>query len=97
VTQQNAALVEQNTAAAQSMVEQARSLEQLMSFFAIDEDEAHAKVAEHKEIKFAAKPVVSKNNAPAKKPAVVKPKIASPKAKVTSASSNGYHEGWEEF
>ena len=37
VTQQNAALVEENTAAATSMVEQARALEQLMSFFNIDD------------------------------------------------------------
>lgn len=35
MTQQNAALVEENTAAAHSMVEQARSLEELISFFSI--------------------------------------------------------------
>ncbi|MEI7669985.1 MAG: methyl-accepting chemotaxis protein, partial [Pseudomonadota bacterium] len=38
VTQQNAALVEESTAAATSMVEQARALERLMSFFTIDEN-----------------------------------------------------------
>lgn len=39
VTQQNAALVEENTAAAQSMVEQARELEKILSFFKIDESD----------------------------------------------------------
>ncbi|TAE33072.1 MAG: PAS domain-containing protein [Alphaproteobacteria bacterium] len=43
MTQQNAVLVEQNTAAAQSMVEQATTLEHLMSFFSISEDDAHHK------------------------------------------------------
>ena len=37
VTQQNAALVEENTAAAQSMVEQSQALERLMSFFTLSE------------------------------------------------------------
>ncbi len=37
VTQQNAALVEQNTAAAQSLVQQANELEQMMRFFRINE------------------------------------------------------------
>jgi methyl-accepting chemotaxis protein len=35
VTQQNAALVEENTASAQSMLEQARNLEQMVSFFKV--------------------------------------------------------------
>lgn len=39
-TQQNAALVEENTAAAQSLVDQANELERLVSFFALDESEA---------------------------------------------------------
>ena len=38
-TQQNAALVEENTAAAQSMLEQARTLEELVSFFTVDATE----------------------------------------------------------
>ncbi len=37
VTQQNAALVEENTAAATSMVDQARALEELMNFFNLGE------------------------------------------------------------
>ena len=42
VTQQNAALVEENTAAATSMVEQARDLENLMRFFILDEQDDKA-------------------------------------------------------
>jgi methyl-accepting chemotaxis protein len=48
VTQQNAALVEENTAAAQSMVEQSQALERLMSFFVLNEQaesrDSHANV-----------------------------------------------------
>jgi methyl-accepting chemotaxis protein len=58
VTQQNAALVEENTAAATSMVEQARELEKLMSFFTIissDEIELESEIIKLKE---PVKPVV---------------------------------------
>jgi len=45
MTQQNAALVEENTAAAQSLVDQAYGLEELITFFQIDESDAVAAAA----------------------------------------------------
>lgn len=81
MTQQNAALVEENTAAAQSMVDQAYELEDLMKFFRIDEnDEVAARPAAKK-----AAPV-AKPSAPAAKPATPKP---------SSAASTD--DEWEEF
>ena len=40
MTQQNAALVEQNTAAAESMVDQANTLKELMEFFNVAQNSA---------------------------------------------------------
>ncbi len=42
VTQQNAALVEENSAAAQALVDQANQLERLMRFFQVDDSQAQA-------------------------------------------------------
>ncbi len=47
VTQQNAALVEQNTAAAQSLLQQAKELENLMRFFTLSEDESEEDSSAH--------------------------------------------------
>jgi methyl-accepting chemotaxis protein len=103
VTQQNAALVEENTAAAQSMVEQARSLEKLMSFFTIDETAATAEVHELHEVvqkpvaaaKVAAKPA-AKSAMNGKRPPA--PKLAAAKqAKASGGNGAGYNDGWEEF
>ncbi len=96
VTQQNAALVEENTAAAQSMVEQARALEKLMSFFTIDEQNRMQEEAAPKQIE---KPkLVSK---PASKPSAAKQSVIKrPALKPAANGSNGaagYSEGWEEF
>jgi methyl-accepting chemotaxis protein len=41
-TQQNAALVEETASASQSMGEQARELQELMSFFKLDEQQTQA-------------------------------------------------------
>jgi methyl-accepting chemotaxis protein len=57
VTQQNAALVEENTAAAQSMVEQAESLEQLMSFFRLSEEGEESTYAREAMQRSAPRPV----------------------------------------
>lgn len=103
VTQQNAALVEENTAAAQSMVEQARELERLMSFFTISADADASNSAQDLPPVVKAKLVAS--NA---KPAATKPKAATSAqakalhakvAKAASASSNGktYDDDWKEF
>ena len=73
VTQQNAALVEENTAAAQSMLEQAKTLESMISFFKVGESapistpiaveiKAAAPKPAAKPVARAAKPPVRKNN-----------------------------------
>jgi methyl-accepting chemotaxis protein len=103
VTQQNAALVEQNTAAAQSMVEQARALETLMSFFSIDgENNDKIETFHKKEITFNPKLSTNKTNVstPAKKTnGATKPKIAktSVASKAVANGGSGYNDGWEEF
>lgn len=99
VTQQNAALVEENTAAAQSMVEQSKELEKLMSFFTLSDSEeeneadtstrapaARAKPVATPAVKGAPKSTVASANGKAK------PK---PAAKV--AGGAGYDKDWQEF
>lgn len=101
VTQQNAALVEENTAAAQSMVEQAKTLEQLMSFFALDEQSQSKKSSLPKPN--AIKAGVKRPAIQAKKPITSAPrKIEAKPSTVKPSSVNGkggvnYNEGWEEF
>lgn len=96
VTQQNAALVEENTAAAQSLVKQAENLDTLMRFFTVDEA-ANDSIPEQPQRMIAQAP---------KPKAIAKPKPAMPKklmnGAATKAKANGtklpeYHEGWEEF
>ncbi|MEQ1789260.1 MAG: methyl-accepting chemotaxis protein [Rickettsiales bacterium] len=102
VTQQNAALVEENTAAAQSMVEQARSLEKMMSFFKISELAAGEEQSQHEMISHhESKPkLASVNSKPVQKKPVssssngVK-KPSHPAAKLAKAS--GYDNDWKEF
>lgn len=96
VTQQNAALVEENTAAAQSMLEQARALEQLIGFFRVDS----AAEVEPTHTPIIVKPTATEAKPAPKKPAA-KPSVArkTPIAKTSTAASNGksYDQGWEEF
>lgn len=104
VTQQNAALVEENTAAATSMVEQARALEQMMGFFTLNAREENADQQATILAMDTAKPTAkSKPIAAAKsghrsaangkqKPA------ARPPQKMAKATANGaYDEDWQEF
>lgn len=90
VTQQNAALVEENTAAAQSMLEQARSLEQLIGFFKVDAT-VTAAASETVTTAHTAKPAVQIVKA-APKPVKTVPVRAIPVAKAV-----GNQDGWEEF
>jgi methyl-accepting chemotaxis protein len=109
VTQQNAALVEENTAAATSMVNQARELEKLMSFFTIseqnEEGEAHSNVTVMETNK-------TKSQSPVSKPlAKLANALSSNKSKQRPASDNngnvankavvggkqGYDKDWQEF
>lgn len=101
VTQQNAALVEENTAAAQSMLDQARNLEALIAFFRLNEEE------ESDDEQEAEKPTLVANARPA---APAAPKASSQPASAKSSANglakkvtpkgtkaNIQHEGWEEF
>lgn len=86
-TQQNAALVEENTAAARSLSDQAASLLSMMQFFQIGNTATASKVHQ-------LKPKASVPAAP--RPA---PRAAAPK-KIASAGkpvSHGSEAGWEEF
>ena len=95
-TQQNAALVEENTAAAQSMVEQAQALERLMQFFTVDETDEGVMALASEVIKTIpkAKPALKLKGAPPK-PAN-SAKAPSSIKKVASGGSAG-GDGWEEF
>lgn len=93
VTQQNAALVEENTAASQSLVKQAENLDALMRFFTVDEaandsspEQPQRMIAQAPKPKAIAKPVNKKlmNG-------------AAIKAKANGTKLPEYHEGWEEF
>jgi len=98
VTQQNAALVEENTAAAQSMVEQARALERLMSFFTIRETEAsaesHTTEGTPPERPKAAPKLVAKQSTQGKR---TPPKQAAAKPAKLANGAAAYSDGWEEF
>ena len=91
MTQQNAALVEENTAAAQSLVDQAGQLRQLVSFFNIGE--AVAESPSTSTARPAAKPTVvaaKKSAAAAKKDYKIVP---APKAKAVGSDDGN----WQEF
>ena len=86
VTQQNAALVEESTAAAASMVEQARDLEKLMSFFTLSDEEEHTNVSVH------AEKIVK--SYPAPKPAT---KVTKSAPVVRSTAKAADENDWKEF
>ncbi len=103
VTQQNAALVEENTAAATSMVEQARELEKLMSFFTLseedEEDNNHPNVVSMGSAKAAAKMKSSVGGKIAAKTHASKTTKPAPRAagKPTKAANGSYDSDWKEF
>jgi len=99
MTQQNAALVEEAAAAAQSLQDQAAELSRVVSIFKLVEGEERvtapvyqpaAKAAVVKPITAARAPVKKLASSPAPAPA------AKPK-KVASAASNAASDEWEEF
>ncbi|WP_432239377.1 methyl-accepting chemotaxis protein [Herbaspirillum robiniae] len=107
-TQQNAALVEQAAAAAQSLQDQAATLAGLVSRFHVDASQTRA-VQPAAAATGAARPVAAapvKKPAPAPRPAVAKPAVAradapaapKPAAKSPSRLPAGDNEGdWETF
>ncbi len=100
VTQQNAALVEENTAAAQSLLQQAADLDKMMKFFKMNDNDAEANsfdsASSHSNLR-----VVSGNKPEktSKQPAKTVNVASKPKAvkKVASSSSEGFDDNWEEF
>jgi len=106
VTQQNAALVEENTAAAQSLLEQARSLETLVSFFKVDETQvSEAPAAEPVKSNIVPMKPAAKTVKPASK-IVRKPVANGANGKahpvlagktLLAASGKQQEQGWEEF
>lgn len=101
MTQQNAALVEENTAASQSMAHQAAQLQDLMTFFTVNEDSddsGRMVTAAPRPLALeapAAKPApaAKKPAAPFKKPTAP----AKPAAKPAGQSASKKDDGWEEF
>ncbi len=87
-TQQNAALVEENTAAARSLSDQASALLSMMQFFQINESETKVHQLKPK----------ANVSAVATRP-VATPKKATPKKIAASGGSKSYGDdaGWEEF
>jgi methyl-accepting chemotaxis protein len=110
MTQQNAALVEENTAAIQSMMAQSDALDRLIRQFKVDEDGHDSDMAVDAEPapkpavkKPAAKPASGPTAKPAPKPAA-KPagdsadkKESKPAPKPAGGSNDKYSQGWEEF
>jgi methyl-accepting chemotaxis protein len=104
MTQQNAALVEQNTAAAHSMLEQAKSLENLIQFFTVEESGIGSTGTN-----LLTPKLVAQTENPVKQVVTKKPVRKTPandsalsrqrKAGVMAVGSNaaGNDAGWEEF
>jgi len=103
MTQQNAGLVEENTAAAQSMLEQAKGLEKLIAFFKLSDD-ADSEEPLPEETKAVAEPVLVKATrkrseqtaakGEGKGRAVNKPHIIKA---ASSSNKKSYEDSWEEF
>jgi methyl-accepting chemotaxis protein len=96
MTQQNAALVEEAAAAAQSLQDQAAELSRVVSIFKLVEGEERvtAPVYQPAAVKAVVKPITAR--APVKKLAAAPAAAAKPK-KVASAASTASSDEWEEF
>ncbi|NNG24339.1 methyl-accepting chemotaxis protein [Massilia sp. ML15P13] len=106
MTQQNAALVEEAAAAAQSMQDQASELTRVVSIFKLTEGEqqAEAQAPVVTSTAVVVRPAAVKRPAPAlKKPAVKKPAAAAqdaaaaPAARPKKAAATAGNDEWEEF
>ena len=98
VTQQNAALVEQASAAASSMQDQARDLSQVVSIFKVGQRAgAPAAPAVRLSAASASAPAPARSAAPAPAPARRTPAIAAPAARPPKAVAKRDAEEWEEF
>jgi methyl-accepting chemotaxis protein len=96
MTQQNAALVEEAAAAAQSLQDQAAELSRVVSIFKLVEGEERVVAAPAPAAKAVVKPIVAR--APVKKLASSPaPAPAAKPKKVASAASTAGSDEWEEF
>jgi methyl-accepting chemotaxis protein len=96
MTQQNAALVEEAAAAAQSLQDQAAELSRVVSIFKLVEGEERVVAAPPPIAKAVVKPIVAR--APVKKLASSPaPAPAAKPKKVASAASTASSDEWEEF
>ncbi|MBI5920390.1 MAG: hypothetical protein HY847_01930, partial [Betaproteobacteria bacterium] len=90
VTQQNAALVEEAAAAAESLEEQARGLMQAVGMFKLDEG--------HRSQLVAAAPARPQLSAPTKPASQAKPTAAQAKPKkIPPPAASDPEDEWEEF
>ena len=101
MTQQNAALVEEAAAAAQSLQDQANELAHVVSIFKLVEGE-EAQVVQHSVLETApaasaSQPQPQPKPAPARKPALKRPAAAAPAAKPKKIANAGGNDEWEEF
>ena len=104
MTQQNAALVEENTAASRSLVDQAYELGDLMNFFTLDEEERGNTESKPKLSASSSAPVKTTTAVSAPEPKPEKEKASSAPAKESkkekpkdTSSAAHYDEEWEEF
>jgi len=99
VTQQNAAMVEEASAAAGSLEEQAQALSSAVAVFQLGDEARRAAAA----APVAAKPVASnvvtlaKRAAPEAKKSKPQHHVAAPKAAVGGKGKHAQEEGWQEF
>ncbi len=91
MTQQNAALVEENNAAAQSLVHQAQELDEMMQFFVLEEGKNKAPIKTPKLVVSPQKNMVKTPTKTSQSPAVKKVQAM---AKANGASAE---REWEEF
>ncbi len=97
MTQQNAALVEQNTASAQALVDQAADLNRIIEFFTVD-DSAHHASHEVKATGTDHHAVVAQvHEQPAAKAPTAKPKATPKPAAAQAPAVHHDDQNWEEF
>ncbi|SKA17821.1 methyl-accepting chemotaxis protein [Consotaella salsifontis] len=98
VTQQNAAMVEETTAAAQSLANETDQLARLIAQFRTATATAHAAQAERSAWRPASKPATSSQVAPMPKPTKASPARPVVQARTTAATARKpMEDGWEDF
>lgn len=95
VTQQNAALVEEAAAAAESTEEQSRALVSSVSLFKLNESDSRYEYNPVPQL--PASPVQSVKREPVQSPALPKKEAAKPLAKPAKAAKPSSDDDWEEF